>query len=85
MATRERYVDEKGKPYVVEFFDCCEALGRGGPQHVHILYDDGLKAVIRTATHENHHKIESPAQSPAKLVRTGRGAFNSKGTWVEFA
>ncbi len=70
--TPEQYVDEKGRPYSVEHKVCCAAvLGRTGEQKIHIVYEDGSKAIILGSIHATHSKLEQVAQRQPKCTDYG--------------
>lgn len=64
---KQKYQDEKGRVYIIERLACCASIGRVA-QNVHILYEDGQKAVIPFEAHSSHSKLEDDAQSPAKCT-----------------
>ncbi len=77
-SNKQKYLDEKGRVYVIERLACCASLGKVS-KNVYILYENGTKATISFETHSSHSKLEKAAQSLAKGRKSEecRGEDNS--------
>ena len=59
---KEIYVDPNGKRYTVESMACVAGLGRL-TKNIHVLYEDGSKAVFPEDVHLRHSKVEQLVQA----------------------
>lgn len=59
---QDKYVDESGRVYRIGHKACCAGLGRIA-QNMHVIYDDGTKAVIPDTVHDKHRKLKPNEQS----------------------
>jgi len=54
--TPNYYIDEKGRKYCVLRRSCFAVLGRIA-EEIHVLYEDGSRAVLPREVHEKHSKL----------------------------
>ena len=56
------YLDEKGRKYIIERTACSAGLGKID-KNIHVVYEDGSRAVFPEKVHKTHSKLEDDAQS----------------------